>query len=132
MGPLGRHLFGTRQLGRGSFGWDVAVLQFLLIRHGENVPVNGYLDGPTLRGLRRFQRAARLSADGIGGPRTFAALRGSRATVRTIRTAARTAPAHAPVRRQGRRLADDDRARRRHVAAPRSRVSTTSTRRACC
>jgi peptidoglycan hydrolase-like protein with peptidoglycan-binding domain len=68
MGPLGRHLFGTRQLGRGSFGWDVAVLQFLLIRHGENVPVNGYLDGPTLRGLRRFQRAARLSADGVGGP----------------------------------------------------------------
>ena len=92
MGPLGRHLFGTRQLGRGSFGWDVAVLQFLLIRHGENVPVNGYLDGPTLRGLRRFQRGSRLSADGIGGPRTFAALRGSRATVRTIRTAARTAP----------------------------------------
>jgi LysM repeat protein len=92
MGPLGRHLFGTRQLGRGSFGWDVAVLQFLLIRHGENVPVNGYLDGPTLRGLRRFQRAARLAADGVGGPRTFAALRGSRATVRTIRTAARTAP----------------------------------------
>ena len=92
MGPLGRHLFGTRQLGRGSFGWDVAVLQFLLIRHGENVPVNGYLDGPTLRGLRRFQRATRLATDGVGGPRTFAALRGSRATVRTIRTAARTAP----------------------------------------
>lgn len=92
LGPLGRHLFGTRQLGRGSFGWDVAVLQFLLIRHGMNVPVNGYLDGPTLRGLRRFQRASRLSADGVGGPRTFAALRGSRATVRTIRTAARTTP----------------------------------------
>ncbi len=92
MGPLGRHLFGTRQLGRGSFGWDVAVLQFLLIRHGQNVPVNGYLDGPTLRGLRRFQRSARLATDGIGGTRTFAALRGSRATVRTIRTAARTAP----------------------------------------
>jgi len=92
MGPLGRHLFGTRQLGRGSFGWDVAVLQFLLIRHGVNVPVNGYLDGPTLRGLRRFQRATRLSADGVGGPRTFAALRGSRATVKTIRTAARITP----------------------------------------
>lgn len=92
LGPLGRHLFGTRQLGRGSFGWDVAVLQFLLIRHGLNVPVNGYLDGPTLRGLRRFQRESRLSADGVGGPRTFAALRGSRVTVRTIRTAARTSP----------------------------------------
>ncbi len=92
LGPLGRHLFGTRQLGRGSFGWDVAVLQFLLIRHGVNVPVNGYLDGPTLRGLRRFQRLSRLSADGVGGPRTFAALRGSRVTVRMVRTAVRTAP----------------------------------------
>jgi LysM repeat protein len=92
LGPLGRHLFGTRQLGRGSFGWDVAVLQFLLIRHGVNVPVNGYLDGPTLRGLRRFQRLSRLSTDGVGGPRTFAALRGSRAAVRMVRTAARTAP----------------------------------------
>ena len=92
LGPLGRHLFGTRQLGRGSFGWDVAVLQFLLIRHGVNVPVNGYLDGPTLHGLRRFQRLSRLAADGVGGPRTFAALRGSRVTVRTIRTAARTTP----------------------------------------
>ena len=92
LGPLGRHLFGTRQLGRGSFGWDVAVLQFLLIRHGVNVPVNGYLDRPTLRGLRRFQRLSRLSADGVGGPRTFAALRGSRAAVRTVRTAVRTSP----------------------------------------
>ena len=92
LGPLGRHLFGTRQLGRGSFGWDVAVLQFLLIRHGVNVPVNGYLDGPTLRGLRRFQRLSRLSTDGVGGPRTFAALRGSRIAVRMVRTAVRTAP----------------------------------------
>jgi LysM repeat protein len=92
LGPLGRHLFGTRQLGRGSFGWDVAVLQFLLIRHGVNVPVNGYLDGPTLRGLRRFQRRSRLSADGVGGPRTFAALRGSRVAVKMVRTAVRTTP----------------------------------------
>jgi len=92
LGPLGRHLFGTRQLGRGSFGWDVAVLQFLLIRHGVNVPVNGYLDGPTLRGLRRFQHRSRLAADGVGGPRTFAALRGSRPTVKMVRTAVRTEP----------------------------------------
>jgi LysM repeat protein len=79
LGPLGRHLFGTRALGRGSFGWDVAVLQFLLDRHGLKVPVNGYLDAPTLRGLRRFQRTSRLAVDGVGGPRTFAALRGVRA-----------------------------------------------------
>ena len=92
LGPLGRHLFGTRELGRGSFGWDVAVLQFLLVRHGVSVPVNGYLDRPTLRGLRRFQRTSRLAADGVGGPRTFAALRGARVKVQLVRTAVRTAP----------------------------------------
>ncbi len=32
LGPLGRPLFGSRTLRRGDFGWDVAVLQFLLTR----------------------------------------------------------------------------------------------------
>ena len=116
LGPLGRHLFGTRQLGRGSFGWDVAVLQFLLIRHGVNVPVNGYLDGPTLRGLRRFQRLSRLSTDGVGGPRTFAALRGSRVDRADGQDGGPHGSADARVRREARRLAHVDRARRRHVA----------------
>ena len=89
LGPLGRHLFGTRQLARGEFGWDVAVLQFLLVRHGVKVPVNGYLDKPTLLGLRRFQRNAKLDVDGIGGPRTFAVLRGRRVTVHLVQTAVR-------------------------------------------
>ena len=98
LGPLGRHLYGTRRLGRGSFGWDVAVLQFLLDRHGLKVPVNGYLDAPTLRGLRRFQRTSRLTVDGIGGPRTFAALRGV-----PVRTKARvvTAATHVYVVKPG-------------------------------
>ncbi len=48
-GPLGRPLFGARTLRRGEFGWDVAVLQFELVRQGINVPVNAYFDGPTLR-----------------------------------------------------------------------------------
>src|ERR1700745_1883157 len=56
LGPLGRPLFGSRSLGRGSFGWDVAVLQFLLNRHGIRVPVNAYMDKPTIAGLRRYQR----------------------------------------------------------------------------
>src|SRR4051794_1713238 len=30
LGPLGTPLFGSRPLVRGRFGWDVAVLQFLL------------------------------------------------------------------------------------------------------
>ncbi len=74
LGPLGTPLFGSRQLRPGMFGWDVAVLQFLLNDHGLNVPVNAYMDGPTVRGLRRYQRELRLAADGIAGPATFTAL----------------------------------------------------------
>src|SRR4029077_2087108 len=34
LGPLGTPLFGSRTLARGDFGWDVAVMQFLLNKHG--------------------------------------------------------------------------------------------------
>src|SRR5579862_637967 len=74
LGPLGRPLFGTRALRRGMFGWDVAVLQFLLDQHGESVPVNAYMDGPTVSGLRAYQRQLHIAPDGVAGPRTFAAL----------------------------------------------------------
>ena len=74
MGPLGRPLFGSRTLTRGAFGWDVAVLQFLLNRQGLRVPVNAYMDAPTVRGLQRYQRRLHVSADGVAGPATFAAL----------------------------------------------------------
>jgi LysM repeat protein len=74
LGPLGVPLFGSRTIVRGDLGWDVAVLQFLLVRHGIAVPVNGYVDGPTVRGLRRYQRQLRLSADGVAGRATFTAL----------------------------------------------------------
>jgi LysM repeat protein len=73
-GPLGRPLFGARTLRRGAFGWDVAVLQFLLIRQGISVPVNAYFDGPTLRGVRIMQRRLHLRRDGVVGPHTFTAL----------------------------------------------------------
>lgn len=72
-GPLGRPLFGKRSMRRGLFGWDVAVLQFLLARRGEVVPIDGYFDARTEHALRRFQRARRLAADGVAGSRTFAA-----------------------------------------------------------
>jgi soluble lytic murein transglycosylase-like protein len=74
LGPLGKPLFGSRAIARGCFGWDVAVLQFLLNKHGVRVPVNAFMDGPTVAGLKRYQRAMHLSADGFAGPRTFAAL----------------------------------------------------------
>jgi LysM repeat protein len=74
LGPLGTPLFGSRPLQRGRFGWDVAVLQYLLNKHGVRVPVNAYMDKPTVSGLRRYQRLLHLPTDGIVGPATFAAL----------------------------------------------------------
>src|SRR5690349_18433173 len=74
LGPLGRPLFGARTLRRGDFGWDVAVLQFLLVRQGISVPVNAYYDGPTLHGVRVLQHRLHVSRDGIVGPHTLSAL----------------------------------------------------------
>jgi Transglycosylase SLT domain/Putative peptidoglycan binding domain/LysM domain len=74
LGPLGRPLFGARSLHRGAFGWDVAVLQFLLVRQGISVPVNAYFDAPTLHGVRVMQRRLHLRRDGVVGPNTFTAL----------------------------------------------------------
>jgi peptidoglycan hydrolase-like protein with peptidoglycan-binding domain len=85
LGPLGTPLFGSRALARGKFGWDVAVLQFLLNRHGIGVPVNAYMDGPTVRGVRVYQRQMHLRPDGVAGPRTFTALGlQTRVPVRTV------------------------------------------------
>jgi LysM repeat protein len=74
LGPLGTPLFGSRTLSHGKFGWDVAVMQFLLNKHSVRVPVNAYMDGPTVAGVRRYQRLMHLRADGVAGPATFAAL----------------------------------------------------------
>jgi LysM repeat protein len=74
LGPLGRPLFGSRTLRRGDFGWDVAVLQFMLLRRGISVPVNAYFDGPTLRGVRLLQRRLHLRRDGIVGSHTLTAI----------------------------------------------------------
>ena len=73
-GPLGRPLLGARTLHRGAFGWDVAVLQFLLVRQGISVPINAYYDGPTLDGVRLMQQRLHLPSDGVVGPHTFSAL----------------------------------------------------------
>jgi hypothetical protein len=74
LGPLGTPLFGSRPLLHGRFGWDVAVLQYLLNKHGVRVPLNAYMDKPTVKGLRRYQKMLKLNADGVAGPATFTAL----------------------------------------------------------
>ncbi len=73
-GPLGQPLFGKRTIHRGLVGWDVSVLQFLLARRGELVPISGYFDVRTASALGHFQRARRLAVDGVAGTRTLAAL----------------------------------------------------------
>jgi len=75
LGPLGRPLLGKRILHPGLFGLDVAVLQFLLTKQGVyNGPLDGYLSVGTDKSLRRYQHRVRLTADGVVGPRTLAAL----------------------------------------------------------
>jgi murein DD-endopeptidase MepM/ murein hydrolase activator NlpD len=76
LGDYGAHALGSRPLVRGTFGWDVSALQFLLAWHG--FP-SGRFDGAfgprTRAALLRFQRWAGIDPIGIAGPRTLAALR---------------------------------------------------------
>jgi peptidoglycan hydrolase-like protein with peptidoglycan-binding domain len=77
LAALGGHSTpGARVLARRMKGLDVAALQFALAWHG--FP-SGWFDGRfgwhTEHALRRFQRWAGLSVDGIAGPTTVMALR---------------------------------------------------------
>jgi peptidoglycan hydrolase-like protein with peptidoglycan-binding domain len=72
LGPLGAPLFGSRVLRAGDFGFDVAVLQFLLTRDGVYTgALDGYLGKATAAALRRFQHRSHLTADAVLGPRTL-------------------------------------------------------------
>jgi murein DD-endopeptidase MepM/ murein hydrolase activator NlpD len=76
LGRYGKHVLGSRPLTRGESGWDVAALQFLLAWHGfPSATIDGGLGGHTDRALRRFQRWAAITPDGVAGPSTIAALR---------------------------------------------------------
>jgi len=91
LGPLGRPRLGRRLIVRGTFGLDVAALQFLLSRRGFHDAVPDGIMGPrTERALRAFQRRAGLFVDGVAGPVTLAALRRSQAAVAVRRPASRS------------------------------------------
>jgi murein DD-endopeptidase MepM/ murein hydrolase activator NlpD len=76
LGRYGRRQFGARLLNMGKSGWDVAALQFALATHGfPSGTFDGGFGPRTDAALRRFQRFARLGADGVAGPATYAALR---------------------------------------------------------
>lgn len=75
LGPVGGPLLGRRALKLKMFGWDVAVLQFLLEERGlSKGPITGWFDRPTLLGVRRFQRSVHLEPDGVVGRATEEAL----------------------------------------------------------
>jgi peptidoglycan hydrolase-like protein with peptidoglycan-binding domain len=84
LGRYARHRYGTRMLSYGKTGWDVAALQFALATHGfPSGTFDGGFGPRTELALRRFQRFARLGADGVAGAATYQALRRS--------------PAHSPL-----------------------------------
>ena len=78
LGRLGRPLYGKRILRRGMVGWDVSVLQFLLLRSSASAgPIDGGFGRRTHTATLRFQRLSGLAADGIVGPQTRRALAGA-------------------------------------------------------
>ncbi|MEJ7788810.1 MAG: peptidoglycan-binding protein [Thermoleophilaceae bacterium] len=97
LGRRGRPRLGTRVLRRGRRGWDVAALQFMLRRRGARPgSIDGGFGGATSTAVRRFQRRAALTADGVVGPSTLRALRRSRPG-RGRRARRRTPSAGGPV-----------------------------------
>ena len=76
LGRRGRPAWGSRALHAGMRGWDVAVLQFQLARHGfPSGPLDGGFGPRADAALRRFQAWAGLGADGIAGTATMGRLR---------------------------------------------------------
>jgi murein DD-endopeptidase MepM/ murein hydrolase activator NlpD len=76
LGRRGRPRLGSRPLSLNARGWDVAGLQFLLATRGfPSGTFDGGLGARTDAALRRFQTWAGLSADGVAGAGTLAALR---------------------------------------------------------
>src|SRR5437660_11289395 len=82
LGRFARHRLGSRTLGFGKAGWDVASLQFQLAEHGFPSGTFDGIFGPHIDGaLRRFQEWAGLKMDGVAGPATLAALSGPPPTI---------------------------------------------------
>jgi peptidoglycan hydrolase-like protein with peptidoglycan-binding domain len=76
LGPWARHRLGSRALGVGASGWDVAAFQFLLAWHGfPSGPIDGAFGTRTARAVMRYQRWLGIPQDGVAGRATLLALR---------------------------------------------------------
>jgi murein DD-endopeptidase MepM/ murein hydrolase activator NlpD len=76
LGRRGRPALGSRVVGPGDRGWDVAALQFLLAWRGfPSGAIDGGFGEHTEAALIRYQRWAGLSADGRAGPATLRSVR---------------------------------------------------------
>ena len=77
LGRRGRPRLGSRVMGVGKRGWDVAALQFLLQRRGFGPgAADGIYGGLTQAAVTRAQGSAGIGVDGLAGPATIRALRG--------------------------------------------------------
>jgi murein DD-endopeptidase MepM/ murein hydrolase activator NlpD len=75
LGRYGRHGIGSRVLGPGAYGWDVAALQFKLAWHGfPSWTFDGVFGARVEAAVSGFQRWVGLKADGRAGPSTWRAL----------------------------------------------------------
>jgi len=75
LGRRGRPSLGTRVMGPGASGWDVAALQFSLAWHGfPSGSIDGGYGSHVQGAVRRFQAWAGLRADGVAGAATVRAL----------------------------------------------------------
>jgi murein DD-endopeptidase MepM/ murein hydrolase activator NlpD len=75
LGRRGRPALGSRVVGPGDRGWDVAAVQFLLAWRGfPSGAIDGGFGAHTEAALGRYQRWAGLSADGRAGPVTLRSL----------------------------------------------------------
>jgi hypothetical protein len=75
-GRFARHRLGTRPLRRGRSGWDVAALQYLLVRCGFSVgAIDGFFGPLTRTVVVRYQHRAGLFVDGVAGAATIGGLR---------------------------------------------------------
>jgi peptidoglycan hydrolase-like protein with peptidoglycan-binding domain len=76
LGRYGRPRLGSRLLRAGAFGWDVAMLQFMLARC-RTTPgaVDASFGAQTTSAVHRYQRRLGIAQDGVVGPTTLGRLR---------------------------------------------------------